>query len=215
MERGELVRKYISSVRHNPRIVIIVLSCLILLLFGLTQLIQDTYLKEQVFLLDMILGILDFVIFFIYLLQFLKDGYWISNNEIIFFHNFRKNRKKLCEIKAIVISNAYIFYHGTNPINMWKEGKIVPCPWFSLFFDEIDLSRVTESDKMITSNDIETRIFVEQMKFGFVYQKSPVSAILKEYEGNIYITKSVYRNHESELKRELGTRTTFILPDQR
>ena len=100
MERGELVRKYISSVRHNPRIVIIVLSCLILLLFGLTQLIQDTYLKEQVFLLDMILGILDFVIFFIYLLQFLKDGYWISNNEIIFFHSFRKNKKKLCEIKA-------------------------------------------------------------------------------------------------------------------
>lgn len=33
----------------------------------------------------MILGIIDFVIFFIYLLQFLKDGYWISNNEIWIF----------------------------------------------------------------------------------------------------------------------------------
>ena len=103
---------YISSLRHNPRIVIIVLSCLILLLCGLTQLIQDTYLKEQAFLLDMILWILDFVIFFIYLLQFLKDGYWISNNEIIFFHSFRKNKKKLCEIKAIVISNLKYKKHG-------------------------------------------------------------------------------------------------------
>lgn len=50
------------------------------------------------------------------------------------------------------------------------------------------------------------------MKFGFLYQKSPVSTILNEYEGNIYITKSVYRNHESELKRGIvnGTKNKII-----
>ena len=124
--------------KYNIKKGLIVYTCIVLVFGGCIQAINDKYIKEQLTLLFVDLLLIEAFLAVTFSVQFFRDGYIIRHDEIVFFHKFKKNRKKLKEIEAVVISNAYIYFHGTNPINMWKNGKIIPCPWFTLFFEKID-----------------------------------------------------------------------------
>ena len=115
------------------------------------------------------------------------------------------------KIEAVVISNAYIYFHGTNPINMWKNGKIIPCPWFTLFFEKIDPMEVWLYPDKVTSIEIENKIFKSKQKVGFIYQKDVIDEIMEKYTGNIYITKSLYLNFKNEIDERAATKSIHII----
>lgn len=110
-----------------------------------------------------------------------------------------------------MISNAYIYFHGTNPINMWKNGKIIPCPWFTLFFEKIDPMAVALYPDKVTSIEIENKIFKSKQKVGFIYQKDVIAEIMEKYTGNIYITKSLYLNFKNEIDEGAATKAIHII----
>lgn len=125
---------HISMEKYNIKKGLIVYTCIVLVFGGCIQAINDKYIKEQLTLLFVDLLLIEAFLAVTFSVQFFRDGYIIRHDEIVFFHKFKKNRKKLKEIEAVVISNAYIYFHGTNPINMWKNGKIIPCPWFATVY---------------------------------------------------------------------------------
>ena len=152
---------HISMEKYNIKKGLIVYTCIVLVFGGCIQAINDKYIKEQLTLLFVDLLLIEAFLAVTFSVQFFRDGYIIRHDEIVFFHKFKKNRKKLKEIEAVVISNAYIYFHGTNPINMWKNGKIIPCPWFTLFFEKIDPSGEEKGG--------DVRLFTK--RFLFVYNR--------------------------------------------
>lgn len=202
---------HISMEKYNIKKGLIVYTCIVLVFGGCIQAINDKYIKEQLTLLFVDLLLIEAFLAVTFSVQFFQDGYIIRHDEIVFFHKFKKNRKKLKEIEAVVISNAYIYFHGTNPINMWKNGKIIPCPWFTLFFEKIDPMEVGLYPDKVTSIEIENKIFKSKQKVGFIYQKDVIDEIMEKYTGNIYITKSLYLNFKNEIDERAATKSIHII----
>lgn len=168
--------------------------------------------RENLTLLCIGFGLADFFLFFIYILEFFLDGYSIENGEIVYFHNFKKHKKRLSEIKALVISNTFLCRRNLR-VNMFKNGKIVHCPWITLFFEEIDSTLLTNIKDELTTIVIESRIYSRHQKFGFIYQRKNIEKILNEFTGKVYIAQTVYNNFKDEISDLFGTKVIYIVPD--
>jgi hypothetical protein len=97
---------------------------------------------------------------------------------------------------------------------MFKNGKIVHCPWITLFFEEIDMTLLTDKKEELTTIEVEHGIYSKQQKFGFVYQKKNMEEILKDFTGEVYIAQTVYHNFKLEINDLFGTKTMHIVSDE-
>ena len=84
-------------------------TCIVLVFGGCIQAINDKYIKEQLTLLFVDLLLIEAFLAVTFSVQFFRDGYIIRHDEIVFFHKFKKNRKKIegnrscCDIECIHI----------------------------------------------------------------------------------------------------------------
>lgn len=196
------MKKYIIGIPSH--LLLQVISVLIMTSLGgaIIEHYRGNINNSSVFLL---LAFSAFLIGIVYAIQFLCNGYEVRNKTIYVYDSFKKKAYSFYDIKAIVISNAYIGgrYGKISPMYIKnKRGERVIRPWFTLLFDNSDL------DKIISQNiNGELNSFILQEEWlkdrafiGFEYNKNVIPEILDAYNGKIYIAKTVanrfgYSNH--------------------
>lgn len=153
----------------------------------------------------LLLSLSVFLIWILYVVQFFCNGYEVRNNEIFRYDGFKKIKYSFNDIKAIIISNAYIGgrYGKISPMYMKNQSsERVIRPWFTFVFDDSDLEKIIsqnvngELNSFILQEEwLKNRTFI-----GFEYNRNVIPEILEEYKGKIYIAKTVarrfgYSNH--------------------
>ena len=147
----------------------------------------------------------------VYGIGFFIDGYYIQDEKIVYYHNFKRRKKDLSEVKSVIISNTYLYRRNLR-VNIYKNGKFVHCPWITLFFEEIDAGLLVKDRKELNTLKVEHQLYKNCSKYGFIY-KNNMDKFLMNFTGEVYIAKTVYLNFEEEMKKLFGSKVIYIIPD--
>ena len=121
---------YISVVYHNVMRGLAIYCGLILGIIVILKLTGDRYGIVSILVLLEYVGI---AFLLVYGIGFFIDGYYIQDEKIVYYHNFKRRKKDLSEVKSVIISNTYLYRRNLR-VNIYKNGKFVHCPWITLFF---------------------------------------------------------------------------------
>ena len=107
----------------------------------------------------------------VYGIGFFIDGYYIQDEKIVYYHNFKRRKKDLSEVKSVIISNTYLYRRNLR-VNIYKNGKFVHCPWITLFFEEIDAGLLVKDRKELNTLKVEHQLYKNCSKYGFIYKNN-------------------------------------------
>ncbi len=130
---------------------------------------------------------------FIWFMQKMAGGYKLSDKEIIFWRNCKKNRVEYENIKYIFIVNAC-----TNNV------EISSLPWVAIIGGKatgvVEYCMHTRGENnRLFNTDIENILVKNQeikSNYGFLWNSKEMYKILKGYKGDYYIAKSVMKESE-------------------
>lgn len=105
---------YISVVYHNVMRGLAIYCGLILGIIVILKLTGDRYGIVSILVLLEYVGI---AFLLVYGIGFFIDGYYIQDEKIVYYHNFKRRKKDLSEVKSVIISNiVYILVSRFNCI---------------------------------------------------------------------------------------------------
>jgi len=153
----------------------------------------------------LLLALSVFFIWMLFAIQFFCNGYEVKNKEICRYDSFKKKTYSFDDIKAIIISNAYVGgrYGGISPMYMKNQSsERVIRPWFTFVFDDSDLDKTISQNinGELNSFVLEEEWLKDKAFIGFEYNRNVIPQILAEYKGKIFMAKTVamrfgYSNH--------------------
>lgn len=97
---------YISVVYHNVMRGLAIYCGLILGIIVILKLTGDRYGIVSILVLFEYVGI---AFLLVYGIGFFIDGYYIQDEKIVYYHNFKRRKKDLSEVKSVIISNTYLY----------------------------------------------------------------------------------------------------------
>lgn len=199
---------YISVVYHNVMRGLAIYCGLILGIIVILKLTGDRYGIVSILVLLEYVGI---AFLLVYGIGFFIDGYYIQDEKIVYYHNFKRRKKDLSEVKSVIISNTYLYRRNLR-VNIYKNGKFVHCPWITLFFEEIDAGLLVKDRKELNTLKVEHQLYKNCSKYGFIY-KNNMDKFLMNFTGEVYIAKTIYLNFEEEMKKLFGAKVIYIISD--
>ncbi|MDD3361690.1 MAG: hypothetical protein PHW34_08465 [Hespellia sp.] len=140
----------------------------------------------------------------IFLLGCYADGYMYNGTKMQYYQLYKKRFIKYKEINSMIVSHAVGRTGSIGYLGKYKRcnnGKVrfKPYAWITLCNKPPDKIK-KNYNYTLDGTSVDYSLKTSGLIYSFIWNESVVDSMLKEYEGNFYITNSIALRYKKEIE---------------